>query len=470
LGYNALLFALIVTLILLCGQSTVIVRGESRTWIVDSHGGGDYRTIQQAINAAQTGDTVFVHAGIYPEQVTISKSINLIGEDSDNTVIDGKNFPISSIVNIYANHVSLTGFKIARFSQYAIDISANDTNVHGNNIEALAPVTSINGGLIVAVGLGIEQGVTRNLVNQNNLVNVHIAFSLQNTYDNILENNNLFMAKDAGIGIVLYNSTGNIITNNIIEAPESCLYGLAIDLSNNNRISNNIVTGNYGSIFEYSSAYRNLMVNNTFAADGNDTIMLANSYENIFYGNNFQNHKQRSIWDLYMQNNTWDNGYPSGGNFWIMYEGNDVFSGPNQDIEGSDGIGDVAFYGNGIAGSILKDRYPLMTPTIEINGPPIPYRTPTQISEPQPSATAMPTNAPAATTTPTSTPKPTVNASPTLQATNTPSAQPTQNPTETPPPASTRWDVFRDPTSAAMVIVLALAGLMFIVFRIRRKP
>lgn len=62
--------------------------------------------------------------------------------------------------------------------------------------------------------------------------------------------------------------------------------------------------------------------------------------------------------------NIWDDGYPSGGNFWSDYTGTDNFSGPGQDIPGSDGIGDTpyAFVG-------AQDNYPLMRPFL--NEPPV---------------------------------------------------------------------------------------------------
>jgi hypothetical protein len=44
-----------------------------------------------------------------------------------------------------------------------------------------------------------------------------------------------------------------------------------------------------------------------------------------------------------MFNNTWDDGYPSGGNYWSDYVGVDVEMGPNQDLPGSDGLGDTPY-------------------------------------------------------------------------------------------------------------------------------
>jgi len=56
--------------------------------------------------------------------------------------------------------------------------------------------------------------------------------------------------------------------------------------------------------------------------------------------------------------NFWDDGYPSGGNYWSDYKGTDLYSGPYQNETGSDGIGDTPYviYGDNV------DHYPLMNP------------------------------------------------------------------------------------------------------------
>jgi hypothetical protein len=65
-----------------------------------------------------------------------------------------------------------------------------------------------------------------------------------------------------------------------------------------------------------------------------------------------------------MPPNAWDDGYPSGGNFWSNYSGVDVKSGPGQDLPGSDGLGDTP---HSICADNI-DRFPLMNP----HGGPIP--------------------------------------------------------------------------------------------------
>jgi parallel beta-helix repeat protein len=87
-------------------------------------------------------------------------------------------------------------------------------------------------------------------------------------------------------------------------------------------------------------------------------IYLQNSSNNKFYHNNIYP-------GIYCQNssNVWDDGYPSGGNYWTGYPYTDVKSGPNQNLPGSDGIGDTP-----VDLSIFvqetndTDRYPLMSP------------------------------------------------------------------------------------------------------------
>ena len=55
---------------------------------------------------------------------------------------------------------------------------------------------------------------------------------------------------------------------------------------------------------------------------------------------------------------SWDDGYPSGGNYWSDYNGTDFYSGTNQNVTGSDGIGDTSY----IIDVNNVDRYPLMSP------------------------------------------------------------------------------------------------------------
>ena len=95
--------------------------------------------------------------------------------------------------------------------------------------------------------------------------------------------------------------------------------------------------------------------NNTVTSNWYD-VKIVYSSNNLFYHNNFIN----SAYPYFHGEsiNTWDDGYPSGGNFWSHYDGTDLFSGPYQNETGSDGIGDSPIVLDNMHRH--KDNYPLM--------------------------------------------------------------------------------------------------------------
>jgi hypothetical protein len=96
--------------------------------------------------------------------------------------------------------------------------------------------------------------------------------------------------------------------------------------------------------------YRNSITNN----EGG--VVLENVSDNRIFHNNFIS----EFWQVIVLgtsfNNSWDDGYPSGGNYWSDYNGTDLYRGLDQNIAGSDGIGDTSY----LIGSNNTDRYPLM--------------------------------------------------------------------------------------------------------------
>ena len=86
-------------------------------------------------------------------------------------------------------------------------------------------------------------------------------------------------------------------------------------------------------------------------------IYFSSSTGNLIYHNDIIDNPTQGYDDGI---NFWDNGYPSGGNHWSDYIGVDDFSGPNQDIPGSDGIGDTNY--TNIESGNNVDNYPLMDP------------------------------------------------------------------------------------------------------------
>jgi parallel beta-helix repeat protein len=167
-------------------------------------------------------------------------------------------------------------------------------------------------------------------------------------------------------------SSHNLIENNILILPEepsqSSHYGIVSNNCQNETFSGNTIKA-YGS--GYYDKTRNMFVNS-------DNLTLTdNVFERIrlqfstcpntrIYHNNFI-----VVYNfLFYGTNTgfsWDNGYPSGGNFWDIPGGTDVFSGPSQNIAGSDGIRDTPYTITGAPAPNNVDNYPLLTPTKPIS-------------------------------------------------------------------------------------------------------
>jgi basic membrane protein A len=154
------------------------------------------------------------------------------------------------------------------------------------------------------------------------------------------------------------NISGNRIGANSIRA-------LWLEASSKNVISGNNITATNGDgiwVTDSAGGYSidNTISENDLIANGCGIKFSQGNSNNKVYHNNFFNNARQVITDG--SSNLWDDGYPSGGNYWSDYTGVDLKSGPNQDLSGSDGIGDTPY----IIDADNRDRYPLMTSAREI--------------------------------------------------------------------------------------------------------
>jgi len=107
---------------------------QGATWTVDDGGGADFTTIQAAIDASASGDTIHVKAGTYAESVLVWKAnLKMIGQDRANTHIEGD--PGSPAVRITSNGVLLQDFDITHPVPPGVAVLAGDcVEVLGNNV------------------------------------------------------------------------------------------------------------------------------------------------------------------------------------------------------------------------------------------------------------------------------------------------------------------------------------------------
>jgi hypothetical protein len=108
----SVLFTILIIASILTGNFSCFVKAEHGKWIVDDDGVADFQSIQDAVDVACEGDIIFVKRGLYRESLRIYKSLSLIGEDMETTIVEANVTKFEYGVTITASNVSFTGFTI----------------------------------------------------------------------------------------------------------------------------------------------------------------------------------------------------------------------------------------------------------------------------------------------------------------------------------------------------------------------
>jgi len=219
--------------ILLIVSSLVIVypikalKVNSDTLYVGGDGPGNYTRIQDAIDNASDDDNVFVYNGTYYENVEIWKSITLVGEDRNSTIIDGQNK--GSVINIFNEWVTIENFTIrngiigVRGGFWRLTISRNIIVNNDKGIELCdSENNKIIGNLIKENNYGIDfQHVENSVIGDNYiLLNKKIGILFQMRAYIGCENNSVYFntIKQNTMGISLeWSSLNEINFNNFYQ-------------------------------------------------------------------------------------------------------------------------------------------------------------------------------------------------------------------------------------------------------------
>lgn len=294
-----------------------------------------------------------------------SNSVGIEIERS-NIIIDGAGYTVqgygggegldSSMSNVTIKHTNVQNFFSGIFLY-----SSSSNSISGNNIAK-------NG-----FGMWLD-GSSGNNISGNNLISNSyegIWLSYSSSHNSVIGN---YMTNDRSGITINHASNYNIISGNNMTANNGS--GITDDSSSNtivfgNNLTANAVDGITLSVYDYPS-YNNSVYGNSITANKRYGIYLYGSLSNSIHGNNVINNNlgifledfseassNNAIYHNNVINNTvqvvstnstniWDNGYPSGGNYWSNYNGTDG---------NSDGIGDSPYILNG---SSDVDNYPLM--------------------------------------------------------------------------------------------------------------
>jgi len=395
-------------------QALFVISGQAQTW-----------TIQGAINAAGPGDTVIVPEGAYAEgQINVAKPLTLIAngsvivdglEKGHVFYVTANNVTIKGFTVINSKRgwgysgIRLQDVENCVISRNIVTNNNNGIGVGGSGYNIIRENNATNNSY--GIGLyGACHSVIEGNILRNNLHGIRLYSSAENMVQGNVAIENGLLPGQLGIGIYLERSSrnliernmlrdnrwtgimawtgsdGNVIRNNTISISyngiylsRSCnntIYENAMNLtswagvkirteSDKNTITRNIITNTRGTgpglFIWYSDS--NILTDNLIE-DVPQWVYSDNSFDNVLYHNNFLNaYTPHGIPKIRIVNSTniWDNGYPSGGNYWSDHGGLDFYSGPYQNETGRDGIVDIPY----VINENDRDRYPLTEPWAE---------------------------------------------------------------------------------------------------------
>lgn len=345
-----------------------------------------FRSIHQAVAAAQSGDSILVEKGIYKEgTINIKKPLSLIG--IGRPVIDGE--MKGEIITIYSDNVLIKGFKlinsgrdeiksIAAIHIYSSSNSVIEQNIIENNyfgiyvqrgyrcMIANNKITTNRGTSQENIGDGIhllgsaeiwvknnfvsghKDGiyleknkkcfVFKNLSRKNLRYGLHFMFSNDSVYTgNVFDNNG------AGVA-VMYALNVSMYSNRFINNWGDSVYGLLLKEISYSKIKDNSFENNTTAVYA-DGATKIDFYNNLFEDNGWALKINANCMENRVVQNNFIN----NTFDVSTNGSTVMNDFKQ--NYWDKYEGYDL---------NKDKIGDVPFHPLSMYSVLVEQNPPVI--------------------------------------------------------------------------------------------------------------
>jgi parallel beta-helix repeat protein len=272
---------------------------------VGGSGPGNYTTIQEAINNATNGDTIFVYNNTYNENIdTKLKKISLIGEERDITIIKGQT--TAPVVRIGSSDVTIAGFTVIGTSTEVVIqvVSLSDNVFIFNNVIK-------DGGY----GISLLPPTSKVTITDNTIINhTFIGIQLQTSSYDVISGNRIENNGGQGIELSLSSNHNSILNNSIINnAKEAILVG-GITSTENTIAGNNISNNQIG--IRFTSAGSNTIKDNNIQESSMEGVLLQSSNENAIEKNNFIQNKRQAAFKL-SSRNSWDANYWSN---WIGFK------------------------------------------------------------------------------------------------------------------------------------------------------
>ena len=300
--------------------------------------GGQYNTIQQAVGAANPGDTVLVAPGTYAENVVVNKPLTITGNATVQAADSSKDVFLVTSQGVHIDGLTITG------GASGVDV-ANTSSCAITNINAHGNVR----GVYLAFATNSE---VRNSDLSNNGYGVYCDYASSNTISNNVATGEKGNGVALGDGIYMFYSDSNNVSGNDLSANH--VYGISLYHSSNNTVTGNTINQNEYYGVRFREAENNAFTFNTIRANIQLGILIIQTTNHQIYLNNFIDQPTAMTGTAevkldspqamaYTYNGTALTGYM--GNYYSDYKGTD---------SNGTGIGSTP--------SAYGDKYPLIQP------------------------------------------------------------------------------------------------------------
>ena len=322
IGKKGLAFTIIVLFICVIFQSEIsafdnvkkslLFTYNGNTFYVGGSGEGNYSKIQDAIDNASNWDTIFVYEGIYYEKIKISKSIALLGENVNQTIIDIDHLypqPQSGIVIHVINAPSVTIDSFCFRNHFSYEIT-------GGIFAENCPRLTINN-IFDSWHHAVDFGFRLHFCNDSTITKTIIKYKIESAIDiqesfNVTISENYIIGTDGytpySCGISLINCENILISNNTIT--KCTLYGTSLVNSDRNTLLGNYIQDNIALGLLILDSNSNFISNNELSFNRVKGIFINTSKQNIVSKNNIYDNGEKNIFFSNAFFNIWNH------NFW----------------------------------------------------------------------------------------------------------------------------------------------------------
>ncbi len=289
--------SLVIVGIMLAMALTLVVGVEGADiYVDDDWPGADYETIQDALDNSLDGDTIYVYAGTYNETCTVNAQVEIYGNGTGETMVDGdpdgnmsgdRGFYIADD-KVLLQGLSVTGHPDGIYIDNSADVTINDCEVYGGNsgiyiyqsprcwvLNSTVHSTLYGMWVYESNDVHLYENYITNVSNSG--VRPYFSNDLLMAYNNITDTwmaANVYMARHAVIrgndmhfnnaGIIDYYGYENVFSNNNLTG-DGKTYGVQLYYTYNAFIGTNTMVGSGLMINggNYTNHYHKITLDNT---------------------------------------------------------------------------------------------------------------------------------------------------------------------------------------------------------------